>query len=99
MAVVKRAKLRCAFLGEDDRCVVYEARPVACRMFYALTDPAWCDVQHPKNADAVNPHFEPAKVLIQLLAAISERSGLDGLPSDLWSAVCVLDDSLVPDSL
>ena len=94
MALTKREAVRCPLLDESDRCRVYEDRPVACRMFYALTEPEWCDVNHPQNAQAVNPHFEPAPVLRQILSAVSQRLGLDSVPSDLWSAVPMLDEHL-----
>ena len=94
MALTKRDAVRCPLLDDSNRCRVYEDRPVACRMFYALTEPEWCDVNHPKNAQAVNPHFEPAPVLRQILSAVSQRLGLDSLPSDLWSAVSTLDERL-----
>jgi len=29
---------RCIFLGEDDRCLVYESRPGACRRFQCVSD-------------------------------------------------------------
>jgi len=94
MAGTKRDSVRCPLLDESNRCRVYEDRPVACRMFYALTDPEWCDVNHPQHGQAANPHFEPAPVLRQILLAVSERLGLDALPRDLWSAVSELDERL-----
>jgi Fe-S-cluster containining protein len=29
---------RCQFLGEDDRCTIYEDRPAACRAFGCIAD-------------------------------------------------------------
>ncbi len=94
MAKTRRAAVRCPILDDSKRCRVYASRPVACRMFYAVTDPDWCDATHPNHADAVNPHFEPAQVLRQILLAISHRLGLETLPKDLWSAVSILDERL-----
>jgi Fe-S-cluster containining protein len=32
----------CPFLGPEGACGVYEARPMSCRMFFSLSDPAFC---------------------------------------------------------
>jgi len=29
---------RCQFLGEDDRCTIYDDRPVSCRLFQCVSD-------------------------------------------------------------
>jgi Fe-S-cluster containining protein len=42
----------CPFLGPDGACGVYEARPMSCRMFFSLSDPAFCKgraVVDPRN--------------------------------------------------
>ena len=31
------AKIRCALLGDDDRCTVYEAEPIECRAHNSLS--------------------------------------------------------------
>lgn len=36
----------CVFLGEDNACKIYEARPIACRNYLVVSDPAHCDVQN-----------------------------------------------------
>ncbi|HJA78709.1 YkgJ family cysteine cluster protein [uncultured Desulfovibrio sp.] len=33
MAEAARVKSRCPLLGEDDRCLLYEARPITCRIY------------------------------------------------------------------
>lgn len=81
----------CAFLDRLGRCRIYAARPVACRMFVSITDPAWCDHRHPQHDQAVNPHLLPPTILRRILAAISERLGLLDLPPDLWRAVTAAD--------
>lgn len=32
----------CPFLGSDGACGVYASRPMSCRMFFSLSDPAFC---------------------------------------------------------
>jgi Fe-S-cluster containining protein len=42
----------CPFLGPGGACGVYEARPMSCRMFFSLSDPAFCKgraVVDPRN--------------------------------------------------
>lgn len=34
---------RCVFLGDDNRCKVYEHRPAACRKYFVGSDPSACD--------------------------------------------------------
>jgi Fe-S-cluster containining protein len=37
----------CPFLGSDDRCRIYEARPLNCRTFHAVTNPGKCSPDEP----------------------------------------------------
>ncbi|MGR5347163.1 YkgJ family cysteine cluster protein [Vibrio mediterranei] len=37
----------CPFLGEDGACSVYEARPIACRLFYAVDHYKYCYERKP----------------------------------------------------
>lgn len=34
---------KCVFLGEDQKCTVYEHRPAVCRKLYVVNDPVLCD--------------------------------------------------------
>ncbi|HVT11732.1 MAG TPA: YkgJ family cysteine cluster protein [Fimbriimonadaceae bacterium] len=42
-----RHVLACPFLGEDQRCTIYEARPLACRMHHSLSREACEDAASP----------------------------------------------------
>ncbi|MBB5142596.1 YkgJ family cysteine cluster protein [Desulfovibrio intestinalis] len=33
MAVAAKVKMRCPLLGDDDKCLLYEARPITCRLY------------------------------------------------------------------
>lgn len=71
-----RAKKRpCPLLGEDGRCRTYAARPVACRAFVAMSPAPWCDPEHPRYAERLNPHLDPPDVLVLALRVLSERLG------------------------
>lgn len=93
-AEVRARGRRCMFLSQDNRCKVYGARPVACRMFVAVTEPDWCDASNPRYSERVNPHLEPARVLLQILAALSHRLGLHQGPTDLRQGLVWLNDQL-----
>ncbi len=43
-ALYRRLDLPCAFLGADNRCTIYQDRPLACRTHHVVTDPAECSV-------------------------------------------------------
>lgn len=41
---------RCVFLGQDNRCQVYEARPLACRKYFSVAPPELCNIdRYPKR--------------------------------------------------
>ena len=80
----------CPFLNNENRCSVYSHRPIACRMFVALTPANWCDPSNENYAQAVNPHLEPPFVIRKILLQISKRLGLDQLPTDLLRALALL---------
>lgn len=55
---------RCVFLGEDNTCQIYEARPSACRNYYVFSDSSECDTFNPNasgrtlvnfNIDTITP--------------------------------------------
>jgi hypothetical protein len=71
----KIARQPCPLLDENQRCSVYAHRPV----------------EHPRAGEAVNPHLKPARVLRQLLQALSHRLGLQGLPGDLARGLVALE--------
>lgn len=58
-SVLKRNFSPCPFLGENQLCQVYEARPVICRAFHS-TDVAVCRqrVEHPDGSRSVPMHLE-----------------------------------------
>ena len=35
----------CPFLGSDNTCQVYDDRPLSCRKYFVVSDPALCDMQ------------------------------------------------------
>lgn len=80
----------CPALSDDGRCTIYAARPLACRMFFSVTNPDWCDRRHPNNRDAVNPHLQPSAQIRDLLWELSDALGLGDLPEDLQTGVTAL---------
>ena len=75
-----RAKVACAFLGVDGRCMVYTVRPLRCRGVYSI-DQAFCIASY-ENVDAMREKLKqgslkavfldtPARIHDSALAGIS----------------------------
>jgi Fe-S-cluster containining protein len=75
-AAWRRLRLPCPLLDAAGRCRAYEARPLACRAFHALTPAEWCDPGDARYEERVNPHVDPPRVILQILQALSARRGL-----------------------
>ena len=84
-AATRSLRQPCPLLSEAGLCTAYTARPMACRMFHALTPAAWCDPSDPRFAERVNPNLVPPLVLRQLLGAISRCLGQPG--GTLWEGL------------
>jgi Fe-S-cluster containining protein len=93
---VEKAAQGCMFLDHKGWCSVYAARPVACRMFFAVTPAELCDAQHPQHEQAINPHLVPSETHRGVLLAISERLGLGDLPTDLRRGYAALTERDTP---
>lgn len=75
----------CVFLGEDNRCGVYEFRPSACRRYFALNDPDDCDaIKHPAGHVVLN--WSPVTVEIVASASMVVNGDLAALPVMLQRA-------------
>jgi len=55
---------RCVFLGQDNKCTVYEYRPVACRKLVVTSKPEFCDTE-------TNPGAQIEKIVSVEAEAIS----------------------------
>jgi Fe-S-cluster containining protein len=55
-------RVPCLFLGEGERCTVYEARPTSCGTLYVYTPPASCN-DPAATIQAYIPHAENAMAL------------------------------------
>jgi Fe-S-cluster containining protein len=64
------AKNNCPFLSDTQECLIYSARPLACRMHFAFTPPELCDPAHHLFSQGVRvnlgPHGEVEDELKQL---------------------------------
>ncbi|MEE9120225.1 MAG: YkgJ family cysteine cluster protein [Syntrophobacteria bacterium] len=53
------AKHGCAFLNDAQECLIYSARPLACRMHFAFTPPELCDSAHHLFSQGVRVNLSP----------------------------------------
>jgi len=67
----------CVFLGPDSRCRIYDRRPIPCRMHFAVTDPRWCEADHPNADQAVTPNLEPPQDMLEHMRTVARRLGLE----------------------
>lgn len=81
-AALIQLKQPCPVL-RDGVCGAYGARPVACRMHFALSPPEVCDPHHELHALAINPQVEPGPAIRDQLLSLSRSLGLGDLPTDL----------------
>lgn len=77
-----RAERRCPFLGDDDRCVAYEARPLRCRA-HTSTDRGVCERVHAGELPLASVPGDPWL----RLSADAIRRGLGGGERELRAAV------------
>jgi Fe-S-cluster containining protein len=77
----------CPFLGADGACGVYASRPMSCRMFFSLSDPAFCKGR--AVVDARNRNFLielPEEIEAELARAAAALSAF-GLPEFLFDGL------------
>ena len=53
------AKHGCAFLNDAQECLIYSARPLACKMHFAFTPPELCDPAHHLFSQGVRVNLSP----------------------------------------
>jgi hypothetical protein len=79
---LERQERRCPFLGDNDRCVAYDARPLRCRA-HTSTDRAICERVHAGEIPLASVPGDPWL----RLSAEAIRRGLGGGERDLRAAV------------
>lgn len=85
----RRKRLPCIFLDEHQRCRIYERRPIPCRMHFSLSDPAWCESDHPRVGEAITPNLAPPQDMLDHMKTIARRLGLE-LPPTLFQGLGLL---------
>ncbi len=73
------AKIRCALLGDDDRCTVYEARPIECRAHNSLSL-AECEKGYE------NPRRDDLNIPLDVYAKTWAYAVVDGCKPNLFAA-------------
>jgi Fe-S-cluster containining protein len=75
---------RCVFLGTDGTCQVYDARPIACRKYFVIDSPTYCDTR--SNATGHVPIWFDTPTEI-VATAVATHYGLNSLPRQLLTAI------------
>jgi Fe-S-cluster containining protein len=78
-----RLRLRCALLGNDDRCTVYEVRPLSCRAFTSRSLPR-CQQVVFGDAQGAGVEQNPAHYRVHMEArfALEQAAKERGLPAE-----------------
>lgn len=89
-------RLRCPLLGDDDRCTVYEVRPLSCRAFTSTSLPRCQQMVFGPSADARGVDQNPAQYRIHMEAtvALQETARLRGLPAEQRGLASALLEAL-----
>ncbi len=76
---------RCPFLDEDDRCIIYDLRPLTCRAYINLGDPAACPPENildeEESTYILDLDGESNRLLDDLSARVARHPGDTGLRS------------------
>lgn len=77
---------KCAFLGDNNECTIYEVRPAACRNYYVMNPPEDCDTYNTTFTDGRTlVHFDINTVPPVL--ALMEFSQLKSLPQYILEVI------------
>jgi Fe-S-cluster containining protein len=87
----------CPMLGDDGNCVAHARRPLGCRAFFSIEDPAHCEATHPRFLTAERPPIwsHPREHEFERkLVEIGAELGLDPTPNLPWAIARLHDDPL-----
>jgi Fe-S-cluster containining protein len=71
------AKHSCGFLSDTQECLIYSARPLACRMHFAFTPPKLCDPAHPDFSQGVRVNLSPHAEVEDELKRLDSHLNID----------------------
>ncbi len=71
------AKHSCGFLSDTQECLIYSARPLACRMHFAFTPPELCDPAHPDFSQGVRVNLSPHAEVEDELKRLDSQLNID----------------------
>ncbi len=63
----------CAFLSEDKTCLIYEVRPLTCRIYISFSDPQHCSPKYINRSNIPTYHLDLEENASQLLDTLHER--------------------------
>jgi hypothetical protein len=74
-------RLRCTLLGNDDRCTVYEVRPLSCRAFTSKSLPSCQQVVFGDAAGGVEQNAGHFRIFTEATFALEQAAQDRGLPT------------------
>lgn len=69
-----RDEARCVFL-KNGECSVYDVRPMMCRTYHAVSDPALCDIYDNPNSAVAVPHHQVVELVVSAIFYLSGKEG------------------------
>ena len=85
-----RLRLRCALLGNDDRCTVYEVRPLSCRAFTSKSLPRCQQVVFGDAPGGVEQNAGHFRIFTEATFALEQAARDRGLPAQQQGLVVAL---------
>ena len=85
-----RLRLRCALLGNDDRCTVYEVRPLSCRAFTSKSLPRCQQVVFGDAPGGVEQNAGHFRIHTEATFALEQAAKYRGLPAEQKGLVAAL---------
>ena len=85
-----RLRLRCALLGNDDRCTVYEVRPLSCRAFTSKSLPRCQQVVFGDAGGGVEQNAGHFRIFTEATFALEQTAQDRGLPAQQNGLVAAL---------
>lgn len=68
---------RCAFLGANEECTIYEDRPLTCRTYFVTSPPKLCDIGKNKTIDVLTVKCFEAECVVSAAFNLDESAEIN----------------------